>query len=79
VIFELCDPLQGLDLECRRIACDQRLARPLHLRHSAVQCRNQFVQFTKKLSANQRHSRTADRGIFRRESFQTSPQLVQRQ
>jgi hypothetical protein len=51
----------------------------LHLRHAAVQRRNEFVQFTKKVSANQRHPRAPYCGVCRRESFQTSPQLVQRQ
>jgi hypothetical protein len=79
VIFELRDPFQGRDLECRRIAGNRRITRSLHLRHAAVQRRNEFVQFTKKLSADQRHPRAPYCGVCRRESFQTSPQLVQRQ
>ena len=79
MIFELRDPFQGLDLECRRIAGNRRLARSLHLRDSAVQRRNEFVKVTNELVASQRHPRAPYRGVWRRESFQTSPQFVQRQ
>jgi hypothetical protein len=37
------------------------------------------VKFTNELVANQRHPRAPYCGVCRRESFQTSPQLVQRQ
>ena len=79
MILELSDPFQGLDLECLRIARNRRLARSLYLRDSAVQRRNEFVKVTNEIVSNQRHRRAPYCGACRRESFQTSPQLVQRQ
>ena len=79
MIFELRDPFQGLDLERRRVAGDRRFACSLDLRDSAVQRGNQLVQLTNEPRPNQRHARTPYRGVCRRESFQISPQLVQRQ
>jgi hypothetical protein len=79
VMFEVRDPFQCFDIECRCIAGNRRLARAFDLRDSAGPRRNQFVQLTHELGANQRHPRASYCGISRRELFQTSPQLVQRQ
>jgi hypothetical protein len=77
--FELRDALQSLGLEGCRIPRDRDFARSLHMRDSAIEGGNQLEQFTNEWRRLQRHRLAPFRGACDRETFQTSPQLVQRQ
>jgi hypothetical protein len=54
-VFELLDALQGPRLEGCRIATDRGFARPLNLRHSAIERGDQFAQLADGCGARHRH------------------------
>jgi hypothetical protein len=71
--------IDGLLAQRERVARDCRFASPLHTWNATIQCRDQFPEFARELSVNQRHG-WVPRGVAsRRLSFQTSPHAAQRQ
>ena len=77
--FEFRNSSQCLDLERRRRVRDSAFAGTFQVRDTAIQRSNQFAQFTNDLGCPYFHDRPPFCRVFRRESFQTSPQAVQRQ
>jgi hypothetical protein len=77
--FQFVDTSQRSLPEHGGIARDGYLAHPLDLRNASIKSRDQFEEFTNPLVRRHRHRRRPGRTASRRDVFQTSPQIVQRQ
>lgn len=78
-MFEFPDPFHSASPEGRCIAGDRRFAEAVHLGNPAVECLNEFEQFTDGWCVRQRHRGPLYRSARDRAAFHTSPQLVHRQ
>ena len=77
--FELSDPFNGLGLECLCISRDLDLALSLHVGHALVDRVDEFEQLTNESIARHRHLCLPCCCVCDRDTFHTSPHLVQRQ
>jgi hypothetical protein len=76
---ELGKAMDGFLSERRRLPRDRGLARLFDARHPPVQRRNELAELAHELIARHLHEFAPARLEFRLETFQTSPQLPQRQ
>jgi hypothetical protein len=79
VSLELRDPFQGPNLERRCVAGDGRFAWSFHMRNPAIERGDQFEQSTNEPNRRQRHRGAPLEPVTERRTFQTSPQIAQRQ
>jgi hypothetical protein len=75
---ELCQALHRFRAQRRGITRDARLASLFDSRHSAVQCRNQFLEHRLEFIGAHRH-RAPPLDAALRAAFQISPHLLHRQ
>ncbi len=76
---ELCKPLDGFLAQRRGVPRDRGLACLFDARHASIERGNEFAELTHDLLARHLHGFAPLRLEFRRETFQISPQLPQRQ
>ena len=76
---QLREPFDRLFAQRGCVPRDRSLAGLLDARHAAVERRNQLAELAYELIARHRHGFDTARLEFRRDTFQTSPQLPQRQ
>ena len=77
--MEIRQALDRLRSQCRGIAGNRGLSRGVHARHTAIQCGDQLLQRVRELVIAYRQSCAPPVAPSRRETFQISPQVLQRQ
>jgi hypothetical protein len=79
LVGEFRQAVDGFRPQDRGVAGNFGLSCPLDAWHSLIQCRDQLLQLTRELGPDHRHEWTPVGLVSRRETFQISPQLPQRQ